>query len=112
MSKTLGKKLKEINNNKNPGPGQYKPSMSYTERNSTCPLITQSLRERPDREPRPDAGMYQRLGHNGLGKGGPKFTIGYKLATNIDNGVPSPLDYNPGYKLVQKAPSGTVMRQD
>ena len=40
MNKTFGKKLKEINNNNNPGPGQYKPSKSYTERNSTNPLIT------------------------------------------------------------------------
>ena len=100
MNKTMGKKLKEINYNNNPGPGQYKPSRSYTERNSTAPHITKSLRERTDREKRPDAGMYQRLGHNGVGKTGPKFTIGYKFATNDDNGNPSPLDYNPGYKLV------------
>lgn len=59
--KTFGRRLKNVFVENNPGPGQYNPRSSYTERNKSHPLITKSLRERPDRELKPDAGMYQRL---------------------------------------------------
>lgn len=96
--------------NENPSPTHYNPSHKGTSPNTTNLLTCRSERRFHPKEKKPDAGMYQRTEQ--FGKHAPKWSITGRIERGPGNRNPSPLQYDPSYKLVQPSAPGTVIRPD
>ena len=91
----------------NPGPTMYNPNYNV-HKLKLGNMITSKSQRRIKEEVRPDAGMYQQL--LPFGSNAPKARIVGKKDGLLNARNPSPLQYDPSYKLVKPRAPGAVIK--
>lgn len=101
-------KFKPMNNN--PGPTSYNPKLHGIMPNQNNLLTSKSQRTLKILNKNPDAGMYQKIDQ--FGKNAPKYTMMGRADKDKRNRNPSPLQYDPSYKLVKPTTPGAFIKRD